>query len=267
MGIFSAIGDAITGKKYKGYQPKHLGEYDDKTYERLNQRLGPDSSQITGPGGIQKATAGFDFNPQKQAIAGFSKGAPTYDPYSFNFKGLPEQYGTQAYNAGARDIRHEGQGQLEQIKEGMGTRRPGLFMKAAQDSQRRVGEQLGGMRENIGLEEMRQNVDLNRMQQESQAGENARAFGMNEDNRFRNLGALEGAGRGMVSDQSGLVENERNYQDKALQYLMQQYMDSAGLKNQAAQLALQKKAQSGSLLGSLAGAAGKIGSAYFGGAV
>jgi hypothetical protein len=255
MGIFSTLFG--TGDKFKGYTSKNIQQYEDTAKERTYQRLGPDSKPITGAEGIQTATAGYDFNPQKQAIQGYQSGGPRYNPAQFKFQGLPQQYGRQAYESGVSDIRREGQGQLEKMRESVGTRRPGLLAKMGTDFSRQLGEREGAMRRDIGLEEMRQNVDMSRAEQEAQAGENYRGFAANADERFRNLGALEQAGQGMISTQSGLVENERNYRDKALDYIMKMFGDTAGLKNQSAGLALQNRGQTLGFLGSLIGGAKK----------
>jgi hypothetical protein len=251
MGIFSAL----FGKTPKGYESKNIKQYEDTANTRINQRLGQDSNQITGAQGIQTATAGYNFNPQQQAIQGYQSGGPRYNPAQFKFQGLPQQYGRQAYESGVSDIRREGQGQFEKMRESVGTRRPGLLAKMQQNYSRDLGQREGALRRDIGLEEMRQNVDMNRAEQEAQAGENYRGFAANADERFRNLGALEQAGQGMISTQSGLVQNERGYRDQALDYIMKMFGDTAGLKNQSAQLQAQQNAATMSALGSIASAA------------
>lgn len=229
--------DLLFGKKVKAFNPKHVGEYEEGAFKGVMDRNAGGNKPITGAAGVQQATQGYDFSPQKQAIAGFSK------PYQFDYKGLPEQFGHQAYESGVQDLRREGAGQLEKMRETIGTRRPGMLAKVGEDMNRQLGEREGSMRRDIGLEQMRQDVALNQAQQQNQAAEN-----------FQNLGALAQTGQGMIGQQHGLVEDERNYQDKALEYLMNMYGQGAGLKNQKAQIDTQNK---GGIFNALAGMATK----------
>lgn len=108
--------------------------------------------------------------------------SPTgYNPTKFNFQAKPEEYSNQAYEMGARQIRREGQGNLEKLQETIGTRRPGLLLKAAENSQRNIGEQLGGLSSQLSIERMKEQSDLAKEQQIQQAAEDYRAAGFNDD--------------------------------------------------------------------------------------
>lgn len=244
---------------------------------------------ITGAAGIAKATSGYDFSPVNEAISGYRRPslftqtynsgyAPrSYGAYNFNFSRLPAEYGNLAYEQGAKDIRREGAGQLEQAREAVGPRRIGLLSKMNDSNNRNVSEQLAKLNSDIRLNEMNKNIDLGRAEQEAQAGENLRAaqFGdeqsrfaagegykgyqsradlerANEDNRLRNIEGLYNAGQGKISAESGLVENERNYEDQALKYLMDMFGSTAGLNQQSAALGEQKRANTLGFLGNIA---------------
>lgn len=230
--------DFLFGKKPKPFDPKNVREYESAAYKGVMDRNATGHKPITGAAGVQQATAGYDFNPQKKALAGFGK------PNQFNFTGLPQQYGAQAYESAVKDLRREGSGQLEQLRENVGVRRPGLLAKVSENMTRQLGEREGALRRDIGLEEMRQNVQLNQAQQQAQADED-----------FRNLSALAGTGQNIISQQSGLLDAERGYQDRALEYLMQMYSQGAGLKNQKAQMDAQNK---GGFLNTLVGLAAPL---------
>lgn len=254
--------------------------------------------------GINKSIQGFQ-NPQKYNQNYQSTYNPTlfketyssgynpvaYKPTNFNYGKLPSQYADIAYQEGAKDIRRQGQGDLEKLRETVGVRRPGSLMKAAEQSQKNVGEQLAGLNSQIRLAEMMKNLDLGVQQQQDQAGENLRTsqFGegqqqfkagegykgyqsrsdiekaqeqqaiqkSSEDYRgyqsradqekaqndeiYRYLDSLNQANQNSVVTQGNLLQNERNYQDQGLQYLMDILKTNAGAQNQAAQIGAQKQ--------------------------
>lgn len=188
----------------------------------------------------------YDLNPINEAIAGYrnpTKSTAKVDPYQFNFASLPQQYFDTAYESGAKGVRREGQGQLQKVQSAIGTRRPGLLLKAAQNNSRNVGEQLASLRSNLGQEQIRQGVETGRAQQQAQAGENMNASqfnrGVEKDNSdevFRYLQGLEGAGQNKVKTQSGLLGGERDYQDQAIQYLLSLIQGDKGAANQGASI-------------------------------
>lgn len=278
MGFF---GDLFGGGGDNGYDPLHPEDYDNLSYERIKQRLGANSNPVTGAEGVKAATQGYDFSPMNKAVKDLSstptltqtyKGS-TYKPSQFNFAQLPEQYAQTAYASGSQPIKRQGQDNLQMLGERMGSRRPGLFAKVAQQNQRETNTNLGNLNNQIQLEKIRQNVDLGRAQQEAQAGENLNAAGFNADQSYRGYqsrsdleksnsanklsyaNALGGMGQNVIGTKSGLVENERNYQDKALEYLMNLFSTSVSGANQAGQLMNQKRGQTLDFMGKMAGAA------------
>lgn len=291
--IFGGGGGGGGGDNDKGfYQGAAKAGLANRAGIRQNADGSYDYSQvgkpITGAAGIAKATSGYDYSPVNEAISGYrrpslftqtysSSYAPkTYNPYSFNFSRLPSEYGDMAYEQGAKDVRREGAGNLEKMRETVGPRRIGLLSKMSESNGRNVGEQLARLNSDIRLNQMNRNIDLGRAEQEAQAGENLRAaqfgedqsrFGAgesykgyqsradleraNEENRLKNLAGLSETGFNKISSQSGLVENERNYEDQALQYLMNMFNNTAGLNQGAAQLDAQKRGQNLGFLGSI----------------
>ena len=247
---------------------------------------------IEGEQGVRYSTRGYDLSPFDEAIAGYRNPArltqtysgASYDPYQFNFGQLPEEYSQRAYQAGAKDINKAGRDKLTQIQETIGTRRPGLLKKASEESARGTNKNLLDLNNQVQLEKMRQNLDLGKLQQIQQAGENLNAANFNAgegyrgyqsrsdleksnaDSAFKNLQALSQTGGAKVGAQSGLVGSEREYQDKALQYLMGLYGTATGQANQAAALANQRNQSAfGNLLG-LGGLGAGIASLFTGGA-
>lgn len=231
-GIKSIFGGGGGG----GYKSGKVGQYEQDLYGGIKNRAG--APGIGGRISMPQATQGYDLSGMKEAEAGYRK------PTQFNFQGLPEQYGNLAYNQGAKDVRREAQGQLQQQQEAIGTRRPGLLMKAAEGNQRNLMETLGNLNSNIRLEEMRKNTDLAVDQQKAQAQE-----------RMANLAGLQGATQARVGVESGLTETERNYQDKVLDYLMSLYGKAGELTNQTA---AQNTARRGQTLNFLGGMAPKL---------
>lgn len=269
----------------------NLGPYQQAAYQGIANRLGArkgadgnyDFSKTNQPvygrsSGNQYVTGNqrHDFSAINKAIQGFSN--PTqlsqtytsaYNPTSykaslFDYKGLPEQYYNDAYAAGSKNVRREGQGALEKLRETVGTRRPGLLLKAGEANQRATGESLASLSRDLGLERMKQGVDLGVRQQQDQANENLNAakfaegqaqFGAGEgykgyqsradleksnaDNAFRNLQALNEAGQNKLVTQGNLLQNERAYQGEGLDALIRLLTGAQGTQNQAA-------AQSGS---------------------
>lgn len=257
------LGSFLFGKKKeKGYKSPYTGQYEKGVGDVVTNRLGGSYTTdkkgkraydfsgvqpLQGAAGIQKATEGYDFSPVDQAISGFQKPTTftqTYKPSQFNFTGLPDQYGSQAYEMGAKNLRREGAGDLTKLQETIGTRRPGLLFKAAQDSQRQTGEREAELNQQIALQKMQQDVELNKAQQEAQAGENYRGFQSesdreraNEANRMQALEALQGAGMQKIGAQSDLVGQERAYQDQAIEWLMNLFNTGVQSKNSSAQIA------------------------------
>jgi hypothetical protein len=236
----------------KPYTSKNTGKYETETYDLINQRR---KNPLAGPEGIEKATAGYDFNPTNEAIQGYR--GLNYTPRKFDFAGLPEQYATTAYSTGARNIRREASGNLDQLRESVGSRRPGLIAKLGQDANRDTEEHLADLNSKIQLNKMQQDVDLGRDQQKSQADEDYRGAQF----RGETLNNLSRLGLDKIGTQSGILNNEREYQDELIKYLMNLYQTSAGITNNAASM----KKGGGGLLGNIAKIGGAVAGGMFGG--
>ena len=215
---------------------------------------------LGGSKGIKTATSGYDLSPLDEAISGFRNPgklketyrASSYNPYQFNYGSLPDEYTKLAYTSGASDINRAGQDSLTKLRESIGTRRPGLLLKAGEDVSRGTNSDLAKLNTNLQLERMKQNLDLARQQQTAQAAENylGTKFGAEEQHKgyesrsalekgnldqvFRYLQALGGAGKDKIGVQSGLLEKERDYQDRALDNIMKMYGYASGQANAAA---------------------------------
>lgn len=320
MGFVKNAVKKVGGTLFGGGGPQaatdpNLGPYQQAAYQGIANRLGAkkkynadgsdagyDFSNTNNPiygrdlgGRYLTGSQSHDFSAINKAIQGFSR--PTqlsqtytsnYNPTSykaslFDYKGLPEQYYNDAYAAGSKNVRREGQGALEKLRETVGTRRPGLLLKAGEDNQRATGESLAALSRDLGLERMRQGVDLGVKQQQDQAGENLRAAqfgegqaqfgagegykgyqsradleGKNADNAFRNLQALNEAGQNKLVTQANLLNNERNYQGEGLDALIKLLTGAQGTQNQAANINEQKRRNTLDFLGNAANAGASI---------
>lgn len=233
-------------------------------------------------GSIYDAEAGFRDPHQFRSVYNSNYQANPYEAAQFDFKSLPGEYYDTAYEQSARNLRRDQAGQLEALQEAIGVRRPGLLYKAAEDSQRRGGEELAQLAEGLGQERMRMDTDLAVQQQLQQAQENYRAAGFNEDQArimaeqdmleyqsrfareqasadetYRYLQGLASTGLARVGTEANLVGQERDYADRALDYLMNLFGNAAGLQNQSAQIANQKRGADLGFLGNIG--AGLIG--------
>lgn len=139
-----------------------------------------------------------------------------YNPAQFNFAQLPDQYSQIAYNQGSKNIRRESAGNLAQLREATGTRRPGLFTTQGQQAQRNEQEQLGNLAAQTELERMRQNVEIGKQQQLEQAGENYRGaqFG-DEQARAANAARLASAQFNEANRQFGAGEAYEGYESRS----------------------------------------------------
>lgn len=219
------------------------------------------------------ANSEYDYSPINSAMESYKKPSlfkETYNPYQFNFadQGKLNEYVANQYNLGAADIRREGKGNLTQLQQSIGTRRPGLLMKAGAQSSRDVGEQLAKMNMALRGEALNRGIDLNRDQQQSQAGENLRGYQSradleraNADEMFRSAQALESAGQNKIKTEAQITQTEKENQAKKLEDLMNYYLTLIQSRRAA-----QSKNDTGrgGVLGKIAGAAGSAARAFGG---
>ena len=154
----------------------------------------------------------------------------------------------------ARDLRSENAGNLTKLNENIGTRRPGLLMKASQDANRNLEQQLAQGRYNIERDIMDKNIQLDKDEQLSNADLQKAESEMNLDRLFK----LGGLGSDLISKQAGLVGNERDYRDKALEMLLDAWKTSGGFSNEAAQIQSKNRGDTLGFFGNLLGAGTKM---------
>ncbi len=200
--------------------------------------------------------------------------AQRHGPAQFDFQNLPEQYGSQLFDRGSRDLTRGSQDSLTRMRETIGTRRPDLLFKASQENQRNLGEQLGGLREGIGLDVIRQNVDLGRQEQLAQAAENMGAAQFDAGERGReyqsgldleNAAMKRAAGLGDLAGrqtqlESGLLDQERSNSKEMLQMFLDTYY-----KQQSSRRQINAQNSGGGMFGDILGAAGSAVGGAFGG--
>lgn len=192
-----------------------------------------DFSKVGGSIGKDEALKGYDFNPYNQAISSFQNPSLFGDKYNtsqFNFQGLPQQYANDQYALGAKDVRRESQGNLKQLNESLGPRNKGLLFKAAGNAQRAEQENLAGLNTGIRSNMAMQNAEFQKAQQLAQANENMAGFNANlgvnkanADERYRNAQALADTGGKKIAQEGDVTKTERDYKDRALEYLLDMY--------------------------------------------
>lgn len=273
MGLLSGIGNALFGKPAKGYQSPYTKTYEDASRAGVMNRAGARATGVDKNGrttydfsGVGKpvtaGTQGYDFSGYDSAMGGFKNPAQfnqTYTGKKFNFAATPKSYYDTQYELGAGDVRRENAGQLESLRETLGTRRPGLLLKAGQNSQRSAMETLAKMRAGFGAEAAKEQTNLNVQQQLANAAEAFKGYqsradleSRRADESFRNKGALADSERNRIGLQSDVTERERAYQDQALQYLMDLFAQGANQSSANAQLKNQARGQNLGFLGGVA---------------
>lgn len=191
-----------------------------------------DYSDAFKPKNVSQATRGYDFSGLNQAQAGLNRPSlfkQTYNPAQFNFANLPNEIAQNQYALGSKDIRREGAGNLEKIRESIGVRRPGLISKASADSARDTGEQLGRLNLGLRTDAMNRAVDLGREQQLAQAGEDFRGYQsradlekLSADDSLKRMTGLADVGGKKVGLQSDIKQRDVDNQLK-LQQLINDY--------------------------------------------
>lgn len=178
-----------------------------------------DWSKSGTPLNKEQSLSGYDFSPFGDAMNSFK--APTlfgqkYNPYQFNFSGLPEQYAKDQYALGSKNVRRESAGNLKALNESLGPRNKGLLFKAAGNAQRAEQENLAGLNLGIRSNMAQQNADFAKAQQLAQAGENQGAFNTNfnvdkagADERYRNANALADTAGKKLGLESDIVQRQR----------------------------------------------------------
>jgi len=269
-----------------GYQSPHLKEYEGAGREGIYSRIGArkkkdggyDFSETGKPIGVGKAKEGYDFGSYDAAMKKMGEYSPMDETYAsgytpgqygattFDYKTRPKEYADMAIEQGGKGIKRQGAGMLEKLRETVGTRRPGLLLKAGEGSQRQTGEQLADMQTQIRMKEMEKGTDLAVQQQKDQAEENYRKAGFDEDTarfkanedfkaygsradlesrtadeRFRrDTGSGEMAGK-KIGLESTVAGGERDYADRGMEYLMDWFKSNAGITGDSQRAAAQDK--------------------------
>lgn len=234
-----ALGSAVSGGGGGGgggYVSPYLGSRDASLQQGLTDRASLGFKPLTGKEGVESATAGLNFTGANQAVEGLGTAGrfEGSNPYQFNFKGLPDMYNKLAYARGAQNLQREGASNLQSLKEAVGTRRPGLLANIGQQQQRGTQEQLAGLQSDLGLKQMEQDVDLAKQQQTYQADEDYRTLQGADEARRARLASLGEIGTKVPALESDILERQREYQDKPLDYLRDIYgTDVAASSGQA----------------------------------
>ncbi len=216
-----------------------------------------------------------NYNPTAYTKTNYSQ---TYDPYHFDYA-TPEASNLQ-YNQGASQINRSGADNLQQIQSAVGTRRPGLLLRAAQGNARQTQGQLGNLSTSLAIQRLQDRAN----QEQNQAGENFKGYssraaneaanaGENQfaanfgegqaktiaDNAFRNAQAGQQGNLAEITSKQGVTQQAQDNLDKALNYLMQVMFHTSNLNaGQQSQANAQQAQTGGNVLGSIASAASSI---------
>lgn len=293
QGIYERLG--ARRKLKRGAKPDQYGNYSEDQYEYdvsgTTKPIDPAEAakKYQGMGYMQNALNKMQNKSQYNEVYN-----STYDPRknaytatTYNFQATPERVYNEAIRAGSKDILRANQGNLAKLQEAVGVRRPGLLLKAGQQANRDIGEQLASLSTSLREQAAKEKADLATKQQMEQAAENliAKQFGEGQeqfkagegykgylsraereklaaDEAFRRDTGYGDMARAYLTGEMGATEAERAYRDKALEYLMNMWRDAAGITSsseQAGQSARDKaKQRSTDMFGSIMGAAGSI---------
>lgn len=248
-GFLGFVGDLLSGGGGDGggYVSPNLRDYESRVSTGTRRRASLGFKPLTGQIGISQATQGFHLNnPQKRADElGQQSAFEQFNPYSISYKKLPALYTTQAYERGAGSLRREATGNLEATRNLIGARRPALLKKAASDQQRELNEQLAKLRTDLELKRMEKDVDLDKSAIDKQLD----VLESQDSARRNRLTAGAEAGLNAARTRSDIVERERDYRDRAMDYLMQLYEAATGQANARADRATQRRGQTLGMLG------------------
>jgi hypothetical protein len=252
--------DPSRSRRFRDYQ---RGETPNVQFDPNQARLGSGLKAIRG----QYNMGGFDQARRTLTDPRFGK---------FDFKGLPEEYGQRAYAGATRGMARESDDALSRIQRAMGTRRPGMLAQVAQESQRDLARDKGALREQIALDEMRQRAALDQRQQELEAQYDVQRAQMLPQLDVSQAGLesqLLGQERGLAGQEyaAGMqgrqltgqeLAAEREYQDRALQYLMNALAQATGGQQRAAQIARSGGERDPSIMQGVGKIAGSIASGF-----
>lgn len=213
----------------------------------------PDFSNVGKQVGMNEANSPYDYSGVDQALAGY-KGGSKYTPTKFSF-GDPNMIDEQAdleYGMGAKGINRNAQGSLEKLRESVGTRRPGLLLKAGESSNRDAAENLANMHSQIRSNALGQKLQYGK--EEQLANDDASRFA--DDQSLQYLNGLSSANLNKVSAQREITGDERDYEDRGLEYLFDLLNSMTGHQNNSENSKMaDKTSRRGQTLQFLSGAA------------
>ena len=238
-----------------GYESPYTKEYEEKLRGGIYGRLDkPSPFTETYKSAYKPTTFASSYAP-----------TATYKKPTFAFEALPEKYAEEEYALGAKPIQREGASSLERVRETVGTRRPGLLLKTAEQSQRDVSERLAGLQSQLRLGAAKQKVGLGVQQQLAQDEAEFRSAGFNEDqsrqlanekyreSEFGEEQARFGAGEGAkeYASRAELEAKKREDEAQTLDYLERLFSKTGGFEGKAAGRRLTKRGQTLDFLSNL----------------
>lgn len=239
--------------------------------------------------GLNQAMQGLkktSYSPRTREAYNFQneEDAANRNAYNYDFAKLPESYGATEYELGAKNMRRDAMGYLDTLGDSYGIRNMGALNKAQENARRGFGENLATLQAGISQDVLRQNIEQARAQQLSQADENYRSDEFNrakknslqqaqadelyrtdafnddqrryyDSNRLNYLNSLSDANMKKIGTEADITGMERDYQDRALEYLLGQYETGSDQSHKNADRSEQSKGRIFSFLGNVAGSA------------
>lgn len=192
---------------------------------------------------VDSANSGFDYSGLDDAISKYKAG-----PTKLSYTPLADQYYTDQMALGAKDINRTGAGAIAKAQEAIGTRRPDLLFKAADNAGRATQESLASLNTNLRGQQAKEKTDLGVAEQKD-----------NADLVSKYLEGLATTSNQKLSQQSGNYQYEKGLRSDLLKHLLSMYMSSRPSEAKGG-------SGGGGLFGTVANLAGTAAKAYAGGA-
>jgi len=268
MGILGSL----FGSKPKPSGPGNMGQYGDASVFGYGNSLGAtptgamkngkldankafDWSQTGKPISVSDATSQYGFGDLDEAMGRYKAGPQsTYNPFKFDFQAPAQKAYDDQYALGASDLAKSSQSNLANAQRAIGTKRPGLLFKAADQNSRDIGSQQAKMRTGLGIEAAKDKAMYSAKEQEAQAGEDRGAFGVNQDLIKSYLDSYTGAASGKIGQQAQITQTANQAQDQKMKDLLNAYLQSWQIRKGGGG----QSGSGGGLLGTAAGIAGKF---------
>ena len=251
MGMFDSI---LGGDGPSAYVSPYTGDTDtamrNGLYNRVGAKRNPDGTYDTSSIG-QPVTTASAIQPYASDFSQFSgamnqmntpsKFTQTYTPAKLNYQAPTAASYNNAISQGSTAVNRQGASTLAQQNEAVGTRRPGLLLRGAEDNARTTGENLANLRTQLLGQKAAAGSAASQAEQEGNAGEQYKGYQSRASNEAATaadkLARAQGYGQ-MAGQQIGLkqgvTESAQNYADTGFNMLQNYLSEIIGSQNTAA---------------------------------